>query len=168
MKNNQKIFSSLMKSLAMKQILLAIAILVVVPIFVFSQTKNTKQKGNDEQAVRQAMGKIIKAVESNDIAALERLYADGFVFTTDSGIFQTRAERLGAMKSGKLKYESVSFDDLKVQMFGNTAVATLRVTSKFNADGQSQSGKYRVTGTFVKNKGHWQEVAAQVTPIVEQ
>lgn len=148
-----------------KSILLAIAIMVALPLFAISQTK---LKVNDEQGVRQAVGDLVKAVGSNDIAALERIYSDDFVFTNDAGVFQTRAERFDSLKSAKLTYESVKLDDLKIQMFGNTAVATFQVTSKFKADGQSQTGTYRVTGTFVKNKGRWQEVAAQVTPIVAQ
>lgn len=157
-----------MKNLAMKQVLLVIAIMFALPALAFSQTKNTNQKGNADQGVRQAVDDLIKAVGSNDVSALESIYSDNFVFTNDAGVFQTRAERFDSLKSGKLKYESVDVDDIKIQMFGNVAVATFRVMSKFNLNGQSQSGNYRVTGTFVKNKGRWQEVAAQVTPILEQ
>lgn len=157
-----------MKNLAMKQVLLVIAIMFALPALAFSQTKNTKQKGNAEQGVQQAVDDLVKAVGSNDIAALERIYSDNFVFTNDPGVFQTRAERFNSLKSGKLKYESVKLDDVKIQMFGDAAVATFRVMSKFIVNGESKTGKFRVTGTFVKNKGRWQEVAAQVTPILEQ
>jgi hypothetical protein len=85
-----------------------------------------------------------------------------------AGVLSTKAQRLAAMKSAELKYQSVSFEDVNIRVYGNTAVATFRVTSKFQLNGQNFSGQYMVTGTFLKNKGRWQEVAVQSTRIAEQ
>ncbi|MGI8638637.1 MAG: nuclear transport factor 2 family protein [Pyrinomonadaceae bacterium] len=79
----------------------------------------------------------------------------------------TKAPRLAAIKSGELKYESVSFDEVNIRFYGNTAVATYRVTSKGQSKGQAIGGQFRATSTYMKIKGRWQLVAAQVTRIVE-
>jgi UDP-galactopyranose mutase len=42
----------------------------------------------------------------------------------------TKAQRLSAMKSGDLKYQTLVFDALKVRQYGNTAVANYHVTGK--------------------------------------
>ncbi len=153
----------------MKRILV-VAMLVAASSFVFSQpTRSSEnQKGNDEQAVRQLFNELSAALGRNDTAALDRIYADDYTLVNESGVLTTKAPRLAAIRSGELKYESVSFDDVNVRMYGNTAVATYRVTSKGQSKGQDIGGQFRATSTYVKIKGRWQLVAAQVTRITEQ
>ena len=150
--------------------LLIVAMLVAASSFVFSQTTRSgaSQKGNDEQAVRQLLNDISAALERSDIAALDRIYADDYTLVNESGVLGTKAPRLAAIESGELKYESVGFDEVNVRMYGNTAVATYRVTSKGQSKGQGIGGQFRATSTYVKLKGRWQLVAAQVTRITEQ
>ncbi|MDQ3664976.1 MAG: nuclear transport factor 2 family protein [Acidobacteriota bacterium] len=150
--------------------LMIVAMLVTASSFVFSQTtrNSANQKGNDEQAVRQLLDEISAALTRNDIAALDRIYADDYTLVNESGVLGTKAPRLAAIKSGELKYESVGFDEVNVRMYGNTAVATYRVTSKGQSKGQDIGGQFRATSTYVKMKGRWQLVAAQVTRIIGQ
>ena len=152
----------------MKPILVAM-MLVAASLFVGHLTPaGASQRADDEQAVRRLIDELAAAVGRNDVSALDRIYADSFTFVSDSGALLTKAQRLAALTSGELKYESVSFDEVNVRRYGDTAVATFRATSKGQAGGQSFSGSYRVTATFVKVKGRWQEVAAQSTPITRQ
>jgi ketosteroid isomerase-like protein len=146
---------------------LLIVAMVAAFSFVFSQTtrSSANQKGNDEQAVRQLLNDISAALARNDAAALDRIYADDYTLVNEFGVLGTKAPRLAAIKSGELKYESVSFDEVNVRMYGNTAVATYRVTSKGQSKGQGIGGQFRATSTYMKMKGRWQLVAAQVTRI---
>jgi ketosteroid isomerase-like protein len=150
--------------------LLIVALLVAASSFVFSQPTRSgaNQKGNDEQAVRQLLNEASAALGRNDAAALVRIYADYYTLVNVSGVLSTKAPRLAAIKSGELKYESVSFDEVNVRLYGNTAVATFRVTSKGQSKGQEIGGQFRATSTYVKMKGRWQLVAAQVSRITGQ
>lgn len=154
----------------MKRILLSVAMLIALPALVLCQTNrnDTKPKGGDEQAVRQMLGELSAALGRNDGAGLDRIYADSYTFVGDTGVMTTKAQRLAAFKSGELKYESISFDDVNVRMYGNTAVATFRVTSKVKTNGKDAGGQFMTTATFVKMNGRWQEVAAQSTTIAGQ
>ncbi len=147
--------------------LLIVAMLVAASSFVFSQPTRSgaNQKGNDEQAVRQLLNEISAALPRADTPALDRIYADNYTLVNESGVVTTRAPRLAAIKSGELKYESVAFDEVNVRLYGNTAVATYRVISKGQFKGQEIGGQSRATSTYVKMKGRWQLVAAQVTRI---
>ncbi|MGI9166445.1 MAG: nuclear transport factor 2 family protein [Pyrinomonadaceae bacterium] len=153
----------------MKRILV-VAMLVAASSFGFSQPtlSGASQKGNDEQAVRQLLNEISAALSRNDTAALDRIYADSYTLVNESGELTTKAPRLAAIKSGELKYESVGFDDVNVRLYGDTAVVTYRVTSKGQFKGQVIGGQFRATSTYVKMKGRWQLVAAQVTRITGQ
>lgn len=121
-----------------------------------------------EQAVQQRLNELTTALGSNDTAALDHIYADDYTLVNISGAVTTKAQRLAAIKSGELKYESISFDEAKIRIYGDTAVVTDRTTVKLQDKGQDLSGQYRVTLTFVKMKGAWQLVAAQNTRITEQ
>ena len=150
--------------------LLIVAMLVASFSFVFSQTtrSSANQKGNDEQAVQQLLNEISAALGRSDTAALDRIYADDYTLVNESGVLTTKAPRLAALKSGELKYESVTFDEVNIRLYGNTAVATYRVTSKGQFKGQEIGGQFRATSTYLKMKGRWQLVAAQVTRITGQ
>jgi len=148
----------------MKRILV-VAMLVAASTVVFSQPARSgaNQKGSDVQAVRQTLNELYAALGRNDVAALDRIYADSYTLVNESGELTTKAPRLAAIKSGELKYESISFDEVNVRLYGNTAVATLRSMSKAQSKGQEIGGQFRVTLTLVKMKGRWQVVAAHVT-----
>ena len=150
--------------------LLIVAALVAASSFAFTQPARSgaDQKGNDEQAIRQLLSEISAALERADTAALDRIYADDYTLVNESGVVTTKAPRLAAMKSGELKYESVGFDEVSVRLYGNTAVATYRVTSKGQSKGQAIGGQFQATSTYVKMKGRWQLVAAQVSRITGQ
>ncbi len=148
-----------------KRILLAVAMTLALPALILCQTngKNANKKGGDEQAVRQTLNELAAALASNDTAALDRIYADDYTFVGDTGMMMTKAERIAAFKSGDLKYESISHEVVSIHLFGDTAVAVTRITTKFAPGGKFSDGKFITTTTFVKIKGRWQLVAAHNT-----
>jgi uncharacterized protein (TIGR02246 family) len=145
----------------MKRTLLAV-VLVAVSSFVLSQPTRSgaSQKGNDEQAVRQVLNDLAAALGKNDTAALDRIYADDYTFVGDNGMIMTKPERMAAFKSGDLKYESISIEVVSIHLFGGTAVAITRISTKFAPGLKYTDGKFITTATFVKIKGRWQLVAA--------
>ncbi len=150
--------------------LLIVAMLVAAFSFVFSQptSSSANQKENDEKAVRQVLSEVSAALSRNDAAALDRIYADDYTLVNEYGVLGTKAPRIAAIKSGELKYESVSFDEVNVRLYGTTALVTYRVTSKGQSKGQAIGGQFLATSTYVKMKGRYQLVAAQVTRIAPQ
>jgi len=152
-----------------KRILPAVAMMLALPALILCQTngKNANKKGGDEQAVRQVINELAAALGSNDSYGLDRIYDDGYTFVSDTGVLTTKAQRLSGFKSGEIKYESISFDDVNVHIYGDTAVATFTVVSKFAPGVKSLGGKFMTTATFIKRKGRWTEIAAQSTRVGE-
>ena len=150
----------------MKRILV-VAMLVAASSFILSQPtfSGANQKGNDEQAVRQLLDELYLALGRNDVAALDRIYADNYTLVNESGVLTTKAPRLAAIRSGEMKFESASYDEVNIRLYGNTAVATYRVMIKGQSKGQEIGGQLRVTSTLMKMKGRWQLVATQATRI---
>lgn len=154
----------------MKKIMMILMIVVGVSSIAFGQTKmSNDKKGGDEQAVRQLINDLAAALSRNDVDALDRIYAADYIVTNENGVMTDKAVRLAAIKSGALKFESVNFTEIKVNVYGDAAVARFRGNSKVqSADAQPLGGDLRVTTTLVKTKGKWQVVAAHVTRIAGQ
>ncbi len=144
--------------------------MLALPALILCQMngKEADKKGGGEQAVRQAISDLTTALKNNDLAALDRIYADDYTFVGDTGSIMTKSERLGAFRSGDLKYESISTEVLKINMFGDTAAAVSRITTKLADGGKFNDGTFIVTLNFVKIKGRWQLVLAGNTRISAQ
>jgi uncharacterized protein (TIGR02246 family) len=105
------------------------------------------------------------ALSKNDLAAFAGVFAEDAVFTGPDGAVQTKAQLLADLKSGALVIESTVISDMKVRVFGESAVVTYTTTDKGRYKGRDISGRYRWTDTFVRRGGKWQVVAGQGTPI---
>jgi ketosteroid isomerase-like protein len=123
--------------------------------------------GNAEQAIRQTMTELFNALNRGDADTAGRIYADDYQIVLENGTAVTKAQRLEAMKSGALKFQSVAFDNLRIRQYGNTAIATYRVTGKSNALGGEQQVNSLATVALVNNGGRWQIVSSHLTKIAE-
>ncbi len=101
-----------------------------------------------------------KALQTGNAAELDRIYADSYTFTGVDGAMSTKAQRLAAIKSGKLKYESLNIENVKIRMYGDAAVATFNGEARFAPGNENLDGKFMTTGTFIKSNGRWVQVAS--------
>jgi uncharacterized protein (TIGR02246 family) len=154
----------------MKQFMFTFVLVVAAFSPTLGQTTPTQtaSAGGDEQAVKQFLTENAAAVGRNDANALERIWSDDYTFVNPSGAVLTKAQRLAELRSGTLKYQSVTPDEMNVRTYGNTAVATSRATIKGQNKGQDMSGQYRVTSVLMKKDGGWQIVAQQSNRIAQQ
>ena len=127
----------------------------------------TAQSGNAEQALLQLERDWEQANAKNDLAALERILAPEFVATDSDGRLTTRAEGFARRKSGAVKFTAFTQDDYKVQVIGDTAIVTGRMTIKGVRDGKDINSQERFTDTFVRRAGQWQAVATHSSYVVK-
>jgi ketosteroid isomerase-like protein len=104
-----------------------------------------------------------RAVASNDADALDRLLADDWIIVEPDGGMIDKARFLGVIRSGALFHESMESTDLRVRVYGNTALVTALTTSKGKFMGQDFSSCERATDIFVKQADRWQCVFTQLT-----
>ena len=129
-------------------------------------TPQESENSKSEQEVRQTIEKYRTALLQRDVAALEKIWADDYVFVNATGDVLTKAQRLANAKSGATKLDSINEEEkITVRVYQNSAVATSRVTIKGKYSGQSTSGQYRSTHVWVKGPEGWQLVANQLTAL---
>jgi ketosteroid isomerase-like protein len=132
----------------------------------------TPQPGSATTAISSAASEITKleeernqAILHGDVAALDRLTSDDYTFITLRGELRTKSEILKGFASGSFRYESRQISDLKVRLYGDTAVVTGRSVQKGIENGKDYSGNYWFTRVYVKQNGRWVTVALQTTLI---
>ena len=118
-----------------------------------------------ERELRQLEDKIADAVVRRDIAFVDRVWAEEFVYTGVRGEVKTKTDILAELKAGDLRFEVLKFDDVRVRVYGDAAVATGRATTKGRSKQGEISGEFRYTRVYVKRRGAWQLVAFQGTPL---
>jgi uncharacterized protein (TIGR02246 family) len=137
--------------------------LLLMASLAWSQDK--KAGGGTEKAVAALEQQWLQSQKTNNPDLVAPLLADKFIMTGSDGKVTGKAESLATAKL--TKYDSVDYADVKVTVFGNTAIAT----GSFKAKGTDASGKpldahERWTDTWVKMPdGQWQCVASHSSPI---
>lgn len=121
-----------------------------------------------EQQIRDLEGQINATVVSGGLHVFERLLADDFTHTNQSGIFRTKAQWLANHKPGQSPYIAYGVDDMNIRVYGDTAVVTARTTPKGrDSKGNSITGQYRYLRVWAKRDGQWRAVAFQGTRIAQ-
>jgi len=116
-----------------------------------------------EEELLKLENEFARAVTSNDADALDELLADDWVIVEPDGSLIDKARFLGVIKSGALSHESMESTDLRVRIYGNTAVVTGLTATKGKFMGQDFASCERATDIFVKQSDRWQCVFTQLT-----
>jgi len=150
----------------MKLIVPYVVVTAALLPFTSGQTEQESTNNNSGQEVRQMIEKYRTALLHRDIPALERIWADDYVFVNASGEVVTKTQRLANLKSAATSFDSIKEEEnLTVRVYQNSAVATSRVTIKGQYSGQPISGQYRSTHVWVKGSTGWQLVSNQLTAL---
>lgn len=117
----------------------------------------------------QALVKIEKdwsdADVKKDVAALNRILAEDWVGIDFQGTVMNKAAVLrdvGA-KSDITATESTTLGEMKIRVYGNTAVVSGTEVERSQYRGEDSSGEYIWTDVFVRRNGRWQAVSSQST-----
>src|SRR5437773_6496911 len=127
--------------------------------------QDRKAGGGTEKAVAALEQQWLQSQKTNNPDLVAPLLADKFIGTGPDGKLSDRAQLLASAKA--TKYDSMEYEDVKVSVFGDTAIAT----GASKAKGTDELGKpidehVRWTDTWVKMpSGKWQCVASHVSPI---
>lgn len=131
-----------------------------------SATLGWTQKGSEK--LLQVAKQWLAAYEKNDVNAMNRLVAEGFVITFSDGGQQTKAELIKIVrdKSGAQSGVTFTTQNTKVTLYGkNTAVLRGTLLTRWNgpSGGVPKEEQQWYTDTYVKINGRWQIAASQLT-----
>jgi ketosteroid isomerase-like protein len=153
----------------MKRIAFAVCVVVLVlAVAVLAQTPAQPKSGSVEQELIKLENEWADAALKHDFAFLERIYADDFILTGFDGVVSTGAQDIASLKSGEVVFTSFVVDNMKVHVYGDSAVVFGRSTIKGQFKGEDFSGQYQWTDTWIKKAGRWQCVASHSSKIAQK
>ena len=110
--------------------------------------------------VRDAANGWTQAAVKQDAAGLERYMAADLQYAHAGGQTQTKEQYIAAVTKGPAHYESFTFSDLKIKLYGKAAVLTGFVDVKMVGQ---DSFRVRTLQVYTENDGQWQMSAHQST-----
>jgi ketosteroid isomerase-like protein len=149
----------------MKRIVIAVWVVVLAfSVAILAQSAKPKS-GSAEQELIKLEQQWGDALVKPDLAFLDRILAEDYMFTSPNGEVLTKAQMLAELKSGEDVVSSEVNLDMKVRVYGDAAVVTGYSTSKETVKGKDISGEYRWTDTWIKKGGRWQCVADHASKV---
>jgi len=109
------------------------------------------------------------ALLAGDMQAAELVHADDFQLVTPLGAVFSKAQYLGAVEAGIIRYVVMELDSpVDVRVHGDVALTRYRVQIEVEVQGQRYArAAYWFTDVYEKREGRWQVVWSQGTGITE-
>ena len=128
------------------------------------QANDPTTKIGIEQLLREMNDEWVKALVRGDGETLNRIMADDFFFAypmegDDKGQF------IGDVLAGNIRVEYLSRENIRVRVWGDTAVLTGNDVAKWYYQGHDFSGTYKIIYVYAHRNGLWQLVCIQACPI---
>ena len=121
--------------------------------------------GTAEEAVTAAENQWLKSQQTNNVELLAPLLDEKVVETSEEGKVFAGKEAVLADAKGET-WSSAEYRDLKVTVFGNTAIATGTFVGKGkDAAGKPLDARVRFTDTWIMTKGKWLCIATHDSPV---
>jgi hypothetical protein len=103
----------------------------------------------------------VKADLAGDPAFYQKGLAEDWTRGDSDGTYYTKADLLGLMADTKnIKVDSEKLSELRVRVYGNTAVATYKDAYDLRIMGEHRAHTIIATDTFVKVGSEWKQVAS--------
>ncbi len=149
-----------------RTVVLVLAMLAI-PCFAFGQAAPAEDQAA-EQEVSALERAWLDASLKYDVAWFQRHLADTIVSTDENGVVTNKAAMVANVKNHVSQMSSLTYDDLKVQVYGDTAIATGIVVSKGTSKGKEVNNRLQWTDTWIKRGGQWQCVASHASAIAKK
>ncbi len=150
----------------MRKVLATLMVLYSLTSLTFGQagSKVSNQSGKAEAAVLKQLENWLEALRRSDMAALNRIIADDFIIIGAEGMVRSKEQDLEPIRSGDLRFDSLTTEGVKVFVYGDTAVVTGIGIYKVNFKGRAANIRERFFDVYQKRKGQWKAIASRSTP----
>ena len=139
---------------------------ILIASSTLAQTSNRIRNptNNVERELIELERQMSEALAKQDVSVLDRLWSENLVFTSPNGQISNKSKRLAMQKPAPAPNEMTNRnEDVRVQLYGNTAVVIVRSVWEGKTATGPFSDPYQATHVWVKQQGRWQLVAAHVS-----
>jgi len=104
-----------------------------------------------------------RGMVQNDAEAIGRYMADDWTIVGPDGSMSDKATFLGLVKSGALTHDVMESGDIRIRIYGDTAVLLARGVSGGNYLGQAFREVELSSNVFVRQHGQWKCVLTHLS-----
>jgi len=121
----------------------------------------TNSTDNASESILQIERDIMDAIKNKNATSLAPLLADDFIYRTHFGAEMTKPEFLHSIASFPVEILSIHGEELKVNVYGETAVITGVQRAEARApEGEPEESAVAFTDVFIRLNGRWLMVLA--------
>lgn len=153
-----------MKRIPWLLVIVALSLTGMCP-FVHAADKTDDKLSAAAKEVEKAYRDYLDASVKKDEKAMLALLAEDYSFTDNRGKMLSRIGLIGFLVQPDIKLDPYIVADLKVRVYGDAAILTVRITEKGKRDGFTVNTPLQSTVTLVKKDGRWVLVAEHLSAL---
>jgi ketosteroid isomerase-like protein len=139
------------------------SLFVIASVLAFAALLGLAWAASVEEELKKLETDRAAAAVKGDVATLEKQTSDDYTFINLYGQMSDKSQMVNNFKTGQTKLTSNEVSDMKVRVYGNTAVITGKADVAGTMAGKDTKGQIMFTRVYVKKGGSWQSVAFQQT-----
>ena len=121
----------------------------------------TDRNQDSAEDILQLEREIMEAIKTKNASALEPLVGDDFVYRTHFGAESNKQEFLQSIAAFPVEILSIRGEELKVNVYGDTAVLTgVQRAPARPPEGSPEESAVAFTDVFVRRDGRWRMTLA--------
>ena len=150
------------------KILLLILLAIVSVTAQNNKNEKTVKQSRDHKSIEQQVLKLNREysemIQRGNAAEIERVLADDYLLTDESGKVFSKADDLATYKNRQIKIETVNTVDQKVRFVGDkVAIANATINFKGTKNGKSFDVTEQCTTIWVWRDKRWQIVSDHIS-----
>lgn len=118
------------------------------------------------QQIQALEARLIEAMKTGDIAALDRLLSDDLIFTNHTGQFITKETDLAGYRDGDIDIYEITIGEQYMKQFDDVVVVSVRKEISGSFYGSIEVGIFRFTRVWKQQQGYWKVIAGHATQLV--
>jgi ketosteroid isomerase-like protein len=115
-----------------------------------------------ETAIRAAETRLLEAMRTSDVGALDQLIHDRLRFIGPDGVVYSKEDDLSRHRSGFQRMTRIEVEKLDIEPHGDTAIAIVDTRLEGSIAGAPFAGRYRYLRVWQKLDAGWVIIAGEV------
>jgi ketosteroid isomerase-like protein len=115
-----------------------------------------------DTAIRAAEARLLAAMRTSDVRALDELIHDRLRFIGPDGVVYSKEDDLSRHRSGFQRMTRIDVEKLDIEPHGDTAIAVVDTRLEGSVDGAPFAGRYRYLRVWQKLDSRWVIIAGEV------
>lgn len=146
-----------------------LAMILIAPLAASAQ--QSASSATAEEEIRKAIRVYDDALRRGDASAAQQFWAAEYIFVNPRGERVSRDARIANLRERRTSLDSIAHapqeEVINVYMNGKMAVYTARLAIDGRYGGGTERGEFRALVVWIHRDGSWQQLASQMTPILQ-